>query len=580
MNSHYQQPSQSRLTIVSNQLRRSGRVFTGTMVLSVILLAGIWSLEVSAKPQISLAATTPNACQTSQTNVWASYPITSQTGTFTFSFDATPNNVGTDAVTGLSYGSAASFSDLATIVRFNPNQVIDARNGGVYSAATSIPYTPGLTYHVRMVVNISSHTYSVFVTPPGKSEMTLATNYAFRTEQGNITSLNYWSPISDIGAETVCNANVSGTTNPPSQTPVSYSLSVSKIGTGQGTVSGGSINCGSTCSTSATAGTSITMSAVPASGSSFSGWSGACSGTGTCSVALSGNTSVTAQFAATVVTPPSSGSGSYDQMVLADTPVAFWDISAKTSTETDLAGKGNTATYVGGLPLSVTMPNGDTVADFNGSSQYLTVPSNKSFSIPTTGNLTWEAWIRPDTLQFANASGDSYVDFMGKCSQYSPTCEWESRMYSQSTPEGRPNRISAYVFNSSAGLGSAADWQPNTGMINAGQWVHVVGEYTTLSTPSGCSSSYPGGVNIWVNGVKWNMSYHSPTGCMSQYSIKPQANNSALNIATLAMDTWFKGAIGKVAIYNYLLTQTQINNHYQAMTGKLPTGSCLSACSF
>ena len=64
-------------------------------------------------------------------------------------------------------------------------------------------------------------------------------------------------------------------------------------------------------------------------------------------------------------------------------------------------------------------------ADFNGSSQSLSVPSKASLSIPTTGNLTWEAWIRPAVIEFPNASG-GYVDWMGKCAEYSPSCEWEA----------------------------------------------------------------------------------------------------------------------------------------------------------
>jgi hypothetical protein len=67
---------------------------------------------------------------------------------------------------------------------------------------------------------------------------------------------------------------------------------------------------------------------------------------------------------------------------------------------------------------------------------------------------------------------------------------------------------------------------------------------------------------------------------MSQYNVVPIANNSALNIGTMALDCWFRGAIGKVAIYNFPLSQTQISNHYQVMTGKLPTGSCVDTCSF
>jgi len=217
-----------------------------------------------------------------------------------------------------------------------------------------------------------------------------------------------------------------------------------------------------------------------------------------------------------------------------------------------------------------------------GSGQYLLVPSSASLSIPTTGNLTWEAWIRPDTINFPVASGDGYVDFMSKCNQYGPTCEWESRMYNSTTPDGRPDRISAFIFNPSVGLGSAADWQPNAGVIQAGRWIHVVGEYTTGSQPASCPNAlaHPGSINIWVNGVEWNQSYHSPTGCMSQFGIVPRANNNPLTIGTMALDTWFEGAIGKVAIYNYLLTPAQIASHYQAMIGRAPTRSCASTCSF
>ena len=156
-------------------------------------------------------------------------------------------------------------------------------------------------------------------------------------------------------------------------------------------------------------------------------------------------------------------------------------------------------------------------------------------------------------------------------------------MYDESTLQsGRSNRISAYVFNPTAGLGSGADWQPTSSLIKTGQWVYVVGEYTTQSQPSNCAntSTYPGSINIWVNGVKWNQSYHDTTGCMSQHQIVPQANNSAVNIGTLSLSTWFKGGIGKVAIYNYLLSQAQIDNHYKMMTGSSVTGTCTATCTF
>jgi len=109
----------------------------------------------------------------------------------------------------------------------------------------------------------------------------------------------------------------------------------------------------------------------------------------------------------------------------------------------------------------------------------------------------------------------------------------------------------------------------------------VVVEYTTKSQSSDCVNygPEPGSINIWVDGVLWDHAAHGSTGCMSQYSIVPKAGSSPLNIGTMALDSWFEGAIGKVAIYNYLLTQNQIDAHYNAMTGINPSGSCSSTCT-
>src|SRR4030095_5918505 len=43
----------------------------------------------------------------------------------------------------------------------------------------------------------------------------------------------------------------------------------------------------------------VTLTATPAAGSTFAGWSGACSGTGSCTVTMSAARSVTATFNAT-----------------------------------------------------------------------------------------------------------------------------------------------------------------------------------------------------------------------------------------------------------------------------------------
>ncbi len=93
-----------------------------------------------------------------------------------------------------------------------------------------------------------------------------------------------------------------------------HSLTVQKSGAGSGTVtsSPAGISCGSTCSASYASGTSVTLTATPASDSTFAGWSGGgCSGIGTCQVTLNASATVTAAFVPKVtLTVSRSGSGS------------------------------------------------------------------------------------------------------------------------------------------------------------------------------------------------------------------------------------------------------------------------------
>jgi hypothetical protein len=72
-------------------------------------------------------------------------------------------------------------------------------------------------------------------------------------------------------------------------------LTVTKSGPGTVTSLPG-INCGSDCSESYAPGTVVTLTAIPNEKSNFTGWSGPCSGTGTCTIALTANTTVGAQF--------------------------------------------------------------------------------------------------------------------------------------------------------------------------------------------------------------------------------------------------------------------------------------------
>ena len=79
-------------------------------------------------------------------------------------------------------------------------------------------------------------------------------------------------------------------------------LTVSKTGAGSGTVTSNptGISCGATCSAAFAIGTMVTLTAAPAAGSTFSGWSGSCTGTGACTVTMSAARAVTANFSVKV----------------------------------------------------------------------------------------------------------------------------------------------------------------------------------------------------------------------------------------------------------------------------------------
>jgi hypothetical protein len=75
-------------------------------------------------------------------------------------------------------------------------------------------------------------------------------------------------------------------------------LTVAKIGHGAGTVSStpAGIACGPTCSASFSKGMTVSLATAADVGSIFAGWSGACTGTGPCTVTMDSGKAVTATF--------------------------------------------------------------------------------------------------------------------------------------------------------------------------------------------------------------------------------------------------------------------------------------------
>ena len=78
-----------------------------------------------------------------------------------------------------------------------------------------------------------------------------------------------------------------------------------------GTITGSGIACGADCTETYDSGTVVALTATPSTGYTFGGWTGACTGTGACSVTMTQARNVGATFTiqrfTLTVTPPSNG---------------------------------------------------------------------------------------------------------------------------------------------------------------------------------------------------------------------------------------------------------------------------------
>ena len=189
---------------------------------------------------------------------------------------------------------------------------------GTYTATVTVTDNTGLTdtKSVSISVTASTTTYGLTVTRSGTGTGTVSSSPA-GISCGSTCSANYASGTSvTLTAAAAAGSTFAGWSGACSGTgsctvsmtearsvtatfnTVSYALSVSRSGTGSGTVSSSpaGISCGSDCSESYASGTSVTLTAAAVAGSTFAGWSGACSGTGSCTVSMTAARSVTATF--------------------------------------------------------------------------------------------------------------------------------------------------------------------------------------------------------------------------------------------------------------------------------------------
>jgi hypothetical protein len=211
------------------------------------------------------------------------------------------------ASTASTYTNTVGTSKLTGAVP--PQTVLQSQRYNTGAFTYTIPgYTAGSTHTVTL------YFVENYVTGAGQREFNVSigstqvlTNYdVYAAAGGQFNAVQQsFTTTANSGGQIVIQFAPGAAQNPmvsgiaiDAAAPSSYTLTVADAGTGTGTVtsSPAGINCGATCTSTFNSGASVTLTPVAASGSTFAGWSGACSGTGSCIVTMSAAQSVTANF--------------------------------------------------------------------------------------------------------------------------------------------------------------------------------------------------------------------------------------------------------------------------------------------
>ncbi len=192
------------------------------------------------------------------------------------------------------------------------------------------------------------------------------------------------------------------------------------------------------------------------------------------------------------------------------------------------------------------MSNGNSYLYFDGVHSYIEIPDDPDFSLPTTGELTISAWIRPATLTFPQ-SENGYVHWLGKGA--ADEQEWVFRMYSADNTVGRANRISFYLFNITGGEGIGSYYQDPDNPVQTGVWLHVVGAADSEQT------------YIYINGSGKDSDVYAP-------GVRPQRGTAPVRIGTRDLNSYFQGEIREVRFWSRKLLDSEIAALYAS--GSVP----------
>jgi DNA-binding beta-propeller fold protein YncE len=231
--------------------------------------------------------------------------------------------------------------------------------------------------------------------------------------------------------------------------------------------------------------------------------------------------------------PPPPPSGPYADAVMGDNPSGYWRLDETSGLNAADSFGSNPGTYKNGVTLgrtSLLTSDPDKAAGFNGTNQYVSIPSSGPLAPAST--VTEEAWIKPTAIP------SGFASVLTKPESYSLQFN-AGRMEFTIMQGGTRRRL-----------------QAPAGAIVAGGTYHVVGTFDGNTQ------------RLYINGSQVASAVISPGITV---------NTSALNIASWdGGQEFFNGTIDEAAVYPVALTASQVAIHYADGTQASGTTSQLS----
>jgi hypothetical protein len=198
------------------------------------------------------------------------------------------------------------------------------------------------------------------------------------------------------------------------------------------------------------------------------------------------------------------------------------------STWFDISNNGNNGTLTNG-PTFTGSDYGAIV--FDGTNDYIDCGNNSSLNI--VNSLTIEAWVNPSAFSPTGVSGIGGKWGLNSGRSYKIAILTASRLF--------------YIDVSNTGLDD--NYRVSNTAISANTWTHVVGTYTS------------GSLNVYINGALDNGTL------VGTIPSSLNSNTSSLSIGTDPTN-YFTGRIPNFKIYNRVLTQTEIQQNFNALRGR------------